>query len=190
MSREVTFDTTDLEELIALLADSAAPTSAASDHVPRPSKVRKMFAMRACRSSIMIGKNLSLTQMKKLVRRMGEVDKPWNCPHGRPTMRHILGLHAWKGGREGDGLVGPGNDEGGDVVPWGSWLQSLKREFGHEAVAEDPSQEDGEANDEDYDQEDDVEDDEGPDEEQDEGIREDDVAVSSLDLHNRFARSD
>jgi len=88
-SRETTFSLNDLAELIALFADHP-PGS-----VPRPSKVRKMFAMRACRSSIMIGKTLTHKQMGKVVRHLGELDKPWNCPHGRPTMRHLCGLGVW-----------------------------------------------------------------------------------------------
>ncbi|KAE9363727.1 DNA mismatch repair protein MutL [Stipitochalara longipes BDJ] len=88
-SRETTFSLMDLAELIALLADH--PPGA----VPRPSKVRKMFAMRACRSSIMIGKTLTHNQMGKVVKHLGELDKPWNCPHGRPTMRHLCGLGVW-----------------------------------------------------------------------------------------------
>ncbi|KAI1736591.1 hypothetical protein F4680DRAFT_431933 [Xylaria scruposa] len=105
LSRETTFSLADLEELISLLQDHQS-TSAKT--VPRPSKVRKMFAMRACRSSVMIGKSLSTKQMEKLVRHMGELDKPWNCPHGRPTMRHLCGLGAWDelGWKEGDGLDG------------------------------------------------------------------------------------
>jgi DNA mismatch repair protein PMS2 len=89
LSRETAFSLTDLEELIALLAD--APNGS----VPRPSKVRKMFAMRACRSSIMIGRTLTHKQMGKVVMHLGELDKPWNCPHGRPTMRHLSGLGIW-----------------------------------------------------------------------------------------------
>lgn len=91
LSRETTFDITDFEELLALLGDESSESS----HVPRPSKVRKMFAMRACRSSIMIGKPLTKSQMYTLVKHMGEMDKPWNCPHGRPTMRHLCRLQAW-----------------------------------------------------------------------------------------------
>ncbi|KAF5025177.1 hypothetical protein F66182_2753 [Fusarium sp. NRRL 66182] len=103
MSREVTFSLTDFEELIALLGEE----SSESKHIPRPSKVRKMFASRACRSSVMIGKALTHGQMETLVRHMAELDKPWNCPHGRPTMRHLCQLDSWdtKGWR-GDGLQG------------------------------------------------------------------------------------
>lgn len=43
---------------------------------------------------------------------MGEIDKPWNCPHGRPTMRHLCGLGRWdesgwlEGEWEGEGHHG------------------------------------------------------------------------------------
>ncbi|KAF4993875.1 hypothetical protein FGRMN_6171 [Fusarium graminum] len=112
MSREVTFSLTDLEELIALLGEE----SSESKHIPRPSKVRKMFASRACRSSVMIGKALTHGQMETLVRHMAELDKPWNCPHGRPTMRHLCQLDSWdlKGWR-GDSVQGPS-------VSWQSYM--------------------------------------------------------------------
>ncbi|KAL4754725.1 hypothetical protein BDW72DRAFT_213501 [Aspergillus terricola var. indicus] len=96
LSKEVVFDVRDLEELIAILSETS--TSNATDpgvDIPRPSKVRKMFAMRACRSSIMIGKTLTQRQMERVVRDMGTIDKPWNCPHGRPTMRHLFSLGRW-----------------------------------------------------------------------------------------------
>lgn len=103
MSKEVVFNHLDLEELLSLLADY----SGGSD-IPRPSKVRRMFAMRACRSSIMVGKSLSMSKMEKVVRNLGGLDKPWNCPHGRPTMRHLFGLDDWTSWSEGDGLAGMG----------------------------------------------------------------------------------
>ncbi|RHZ57111.1 ATP-binding mismatch repair protein PMS1 [Aspergillus thermomutatus] len=98
LSKEVVFGVRDLEELIVLLSEMPASSntgSAVQTHIPRPSKVRKMFAMRACRSSIMIGKSLTQTQMVRVVRNMGTIDKPWNCPHGRPTMRHLMTLGQW-----------------------------------------------------------------------------------------------
>ncbi|SPO02616.1 related to DNA mismatch repair protein PMS1 [Cephalotrichum gorgonifer] len=101
LSKETTFTLADLEELLSLLEESHATSETTA--VPRPSKVRKMFAMRACRSSIMVGKALQQKQMERLVRHMGELDKPWNCPHGRPTMRHLCSLKAWdRAGWEGD----------------------------------------------------------------------------------------
>lgn len=111
LSKEVVFGVRDLEELIQLLTDSP---SFGESGVPRPSKVRKMFAMRACRSSIMIGKTLSMRQMKTVVSHMGTIDKPWNCPHGRPTMRHLCSLDALQPWREevGVGVGGQGEGEG------------------------------------------------------------------------------
>lgn len=109
-SKETTFSTSDLEELLHLLSESSTSNSASlSSHsslshstIPRPSKVRRMLAMRACRSSIMVGKNLTSAQMGKVVGHMGMMERPWNCPHGRPTMRHLAGLGGWRGW-DGDG---------------------------------------------------------------------------------------
>ncbi|AEO66719.1 uncharacterized protein THITE_2115054 [Thermothielavioides terrestris NRRL 8126] len=125
LSRETTFSVADFEELLFLLADN--PTSSATT-VPRPSKVRKLFAMRACRSSIMIGRALSRRQMERVVRHMGEMEKPWNCPHGRPTMRHLCGLgSAWDGRawtEEGvDGLGGSGGR-----TDWAAWVREKRGE--------------------------------------------------------------
>ncbi|KAL3461608.1 hypothetical protein BJX64DRAFT_289220 [Aspergillus heterothallicus] len=93
LSKEVVFDVRDLEELIVLLSETSSANT--KTDIPRPSKVRKMFAMRACRSSIMIGKTLTQKQMERVVRNMGTIDKPWNCPHGRPTMRHLFSMGHW-----------------------------------------------------------------------------------------------
>lgn len=102
LSRETAFGLEDLEELIAILGDGGGGEGL----IPRPAKVRKMFAMRACRSSVMIGKALTASQMYGLVRHMGELDKPWNCPHGRPTMRHLCRLQAWdEQGWKGDAAL-------------------------------------------------------------------------------------
>ena len=90
VSKEVVFNTRDLEELIHLLSES--PIASSDSVVPRPGKIRKMFAMRACRSSIMIGKTLTKKQMSNVLAHMATIDKPWNCPHGRPTMRHLMSL--------------------------------------------------------------------------------------------------
>lgn len=120
LSKEVVFNTKDLEELVQLLAE--APVNSRESTVPRPSKVRKMFAMRACRSSIMIGKTLSLRQMEKVVQHMGSIDKPWNCPHGRPTMRHLCSLNDFRPWHEGDDVSGEA--ESGTSQAFREYIQS------------------------------------------------------------------
>jgi len=55
-----------------------------------------MLAMRACRSSIMIGKTLDGTTMRRILDNLADLKSPWNCPHGRPTMRHLAVLPAEK----------------------------------------------------------------------------------------------
>jgi DNA mismatch repair protein PMS2 len=122
MSKEVTFAPTDLEELLALVMDNPPSSSVStSPYIPRPSKVKKLLASRACRSSVMIGKTLQTAQMESIVRHMGSMDKPWSCPHGRPTMRHLYGLESWDSWKEGDGVVGV-DVKGGDA-DWTGFLQ-------------------------------------------------------------------
>ncbi|KAF2849766.1 DNA mismatch repair protein-like protein pms1 [Plenodomus tracheiphilus IPT5] len=122
MSKEVTFTPTDLEELLALILDNPPSSSTStSPHIPRPSKVRKLLASRACRSSVMIGKTLQPPRMREIVRHMGSMDKPWSCPHGRPTMRHLFGLERWVGWTEGDGVTGV--DAVGVETDWGAYLR-------------------------------------------------------------------
>ncbi|XP_043110216.1 mismatch repair endonuclease PMS2 [Puntigrus tetrazona] len=85
-SKNWTFGPGDIEELIFMLSDSPGVMC-------RPSRVRQMFASRACRKSVMVGTALNTSEMKKLVLHMGEIEQPWNCPHGRPTMRHLANLN-------------------------------------------------------------------------------------------------
>ncbi|XP_006889823.1 PREDICTED: mismatch repair endonuclease PMS2 [Elephantulus edwardii] len=84
-SKNWTFGPEDIDELIFMLSDCPGVMC-------RPSRVRQMFASRACRKSVMVGTALNASEMKKLITHMGEMDHPWNCPHGRPTMRHIANL--------------------------------------------------------------------------------------------------
>ncbi|KAJ2944257.1 hypothetical protein O0L34_g18240 [Tuta absoluta] len=87
MSKNWIFGIDDIEELLFMLRESpTAPRRC------RPSRVRAMFAMRACRKSVMIGTALANPHMKRLVEHMAEIDQPWNCPHGRPTIRHLVNL--------------------------------------------------------------------------------------------------
>ncbi|KAH8401645.1 hypothetical protein KR009_007157 [Drosophila setifemur] len=86
-SRRWEFGKEDIDELIFMLQDAPEGT------ICRPSRVRAMFASRACRKSVMIGTALNRnTTMRRLITQMGEIEQPWNCPHGRPTMRHLINL--------------------------------------------------------------------------------------------------
>ncbi|KAJ2065217.1 ATP-binding mismatch repair protein [Coemansia sp. S146] len=76
------FDQKDLMELVAQLC--VDPVG-----VPRCERARRVFASRACRKSTMIGDPLSKARMRDIVGHLGDLDHPWNCPHGRPTLRHL-----------------------------------------------------------------------------------------------------
>lgn len=84
-SKNWVFGQEDIEEMIFVLSDTPGVMC-------RPSRIRQMLASRACRSSVMIGTALTQSEMKKLLLHMGDIDQPWNCPHGRPTIRHLINL--------------------------------------------------------------------------------------------------
>ncbi|CAO1637135.1 unnamed protein product [Parajaminaea phylloscopi] len=92
ISKDTVFGVRDLEELLYQLRDVTPGSSKAL--AVRCSKARAMFASRACRKSVMIGTALNTRQMSSVVRHMGTIEQPWNCPHGRPTMRHLACLRS------------------------------------------------------------------------------------------------
>jgi len=47
------------------------------------------IATKACRSSIMVGHSLDLKKMKNIINNLEKCLSPWNCPHGRPTIRFL-----------------------------------------------------------------------------------------------------
>jgi DNA mismatch repair protein PMS2 len=55
-------------------------------------KIRRMMASKACRSAYMIGDSLDCRQMRQIIDQMSETLHPWNCPHGRPSMRWLCRL--------------------------------------------------------------------------------------------------
>ena len=81
--KNVVFDKSDLEELIQEMTDQPII-------LPICKRMRAYFASRACRTAVMIGDALSLMEMKKIIGNMESVKQPWNCPHGRPTIRFLL----------------------------------------------------------------------------------------------------
>ncbi|CAM8924789.1 unnamed protein product [Rhodiola kirilowii] len=99
-SKNIVFGAEDAKELIATLADNQGECAISSSYKSDthdslcPSRVRAMLASRACRSSIMIGDSLGRVEMQKVLKHLVNLRSPWNCPHGRPTMRHLVSLAA------------------------------------------------------------------------------------------------
>lgn len=84
-SKGTRFGEEDVHELATVVADQPG-------RMARLPKARAMFASRACRSAVMIGRALDPTKMRAIVYGMAELEQPWNCPHGRPTLRHLVDL--------------------------------------------------------------------------------------------------
>eukprot|EP00501_MAST-03F_sp_TOSAG23-6_P000283 GSMAST32.ASY1.ANO1.289.1 assembled CDS len=97
-SKKTLFGVEDVHELASLLRESPAlalghRTGADDVSYVRLPKLIAMYASRACRTSIMIGSALSRQQMQKILYNLTTLNQPWNCPHGRPTMRHLADLN-------------------------------------------------------------------------------------------------
>ena len=131
-SKGTTFGVKDVQELIGMLdggeyalparsqpsvgAGAAGGGVSVSGEVTRPSRVRAMLAMRACRSSIMIGRALDRRRMRGVLDNLATLRAPWNCPHGRPTMRHLADLRQLRrrlAGNDAGGAAGGLNRVGG-----------------------------------------------------------------------------
>ncbi|KAL8214888.1 hypothetical protein R6Q57_004337 [Mikania cordata] len=97
-SKNITFGVADVKELISILADNQGECSIMGSYKMDtadsvcPPRVRAMLASRACRSSVMIGDPLGRNEMQRIVEHLMGLRSPWNCPHGRPTMRHLVDL--------------------------------------------------------------------------------------------------
>lgn len=53
-------------------------------------KFKKIIASKACRSAVMIGDKLSHREMSSIVGNLSRVSNPFNCPHGRPTIKLLM----------------------------------------------------------------------------------------------------
>ncbi|GMI69429.1 POSTMEIOTIC SEGREGATION 1 [Hibiscus trionum] len=97
-SKNITFGVEDVKDLISTLSDGQGECSIIGSYkmdTPNsvcPTRVRAMLASRACRSSVMIGDPLGRNEMQKILEHLADLKSPWNCPHGRPTMRHLVDL--------------------------------------------------------------------------------------------------
>ncbi|EGG15030.1 MutL DNA mismatch repair protein [Cavenderia fasciculata] len=85
-SRKWTFGPNDIYELIFMIKESLP------GQVCRLPRISAMFASRACKKSIVVGMPLTHEQMRKVLSNLSQLENPWCCPHGRPTMRHLNNL--------------------------------------------------------------------------------------------------
>ena len=101
ISKKVVFTVDDFHELISIVSEHVDKDTSKKGlfkdkfihkEVLRPSKIYHMLASRACRQSIMIGRALDNKLMQKVVSNLATLQSPWNCPHGRPTMRYLRRL--------------------------------------------------------------------------------------------------
>ncbi|GLH07952.1 Putative DNA mismatch repair protein pms2 [Gryllus bimaculatus] len=76
VSKLWTYGKDDVIELIAMLEECP-------DVICRPSRIRAMFASRACRKSVMMGSSLTHSIMRNIVDHLGTLDEPWgeDCEH-------------------------------------------------------------------------------------------------------------
>ena len=58
----------------------------------RPKKYKDMFASRACRKAVMIGTKIDNKKMSDILNNLSKIEHPWNCPHGRPTIRLLRSI--------------------------------------------------------------------------------------------------
>ncbi|MFC1600336.1 DNA mismatch repair endonuclease MutL [Patescibacteria group bacterium] len=49
----------------------------------------KIIEYMSCRSAIKFGKDLSIDEMAELIRQVDKLERPYTCPHGRPSMVKI-----------------------------------------------------------------------------------------------------
>lgn len=83
-AKGVTFNKSDVHDLLSIVGDCQH-----KEHIKLP-KLSSVFASKACRAAVMIGTALEISQMAKLLEHLSALDQPWNCPHGRPTLLHLL----------------------------------------------------------------------------------------------------
>lgn len=103
-SKNWEFGKEDIDELLFMLQESDGDTSGIN--TCRPSRVRAMFASRACRSSVMIGTSLCQSDMRRLVDQMGTIEHPWVKPSASPPAEHRLILSVFRIALTDDQLFG------------------------------------------------------------------------------------
>jgi DNA mismatch repair protein PMS2 len=70
------FDVNEIDEILSHLTDSSQQAQHEAQHY-ESLRLRKVFASKACRMSIMIGKDLTRKQMNTVVQHLASLAKPW-----------------------------------------------------------------------------------------------------------------
>ncbi|CDW74833.1 mismatch repair endonuclease pms2-like [Stylonychia lemnae] len=99
-SNDTQFEESDFHNLVTSIrnfdSDERAKTRYQSEQqifdYLMPKKVMQVLALRACRSSIMVGNKLERRKQRELVQSLYHLKDPWICAHGRPTMRYIMDI--------------------------------------------------------------------------------------------------
>lgn len=73
-------------------AGSSQSDGIVGSSIVRLPKAIAMFASRACRGSIMIGKALSHKEQVNILKKLDKTDIPWNCAHGRVSCLLFMSL--------------------------------------------------------------------------------------------------
>lgn len=81
---DVILSKSDAEELVNMIFSSPATTDSL-----RPTRVKELLAMKACKISIKIQDSLSHQEMEELIAGLATTTSPWTCAHGRPTFRFL-----------------------------------------------------------------------------------------------------
>lgn len=67
------------------------------DILPRPSRIWNILASKACKKAVKLGEPLSMNQMETIKDGLANLIHPWNCPHGRPTMKCLITTEQLRG---------------------------------------------------------------------------------------------
>jgi len=107
-SKNVSFSSHDIAQLCELIRESPytcsrKPTQVENESaskkkmmkIPRIPRLDAIYASRACRAAVMIGTALHKQKLKQIITQLSTLDQPWSCPHGRPTMRHLIDLRQY-----------------------------------------------------------------------------------------------
>ncbi len=78
--KNLVFDKSDFEETLSMMMENNNGSYICK-------RMNGVFASKACRSAVMIGDSLQKSKMIEIMENMAKLEQPWNCPHGRPTMR-------------------------------------------------------------------------------------------------------